>query len=101
MNARLAVQVPSSLGEVLLPYDPPEAAESARFCSLIDCFLDIMDIQNTQSHEFKQEPMLAPFKSVNDRRFPWLRNFFLKSFLNSVQQRQIKLTKDAGQKVFI
>ena len=97
----LQSSLPSSVSEVLLPYGPPEAAESARFCSLIDCFLDIMDIQNTKSHEFKQEPMLAPFKSVNDRRFPWLRNFFLKSFLNSVQQLQIKFTKDAGQKVFI
>ena len=50
---------------------------------------DIMNIQNNQFLEFEWEPMLAPFiRSVNDWRFPWLRNVFIKSFqdwLNSVQ----------------
>ena len=50
---------------------------------------DIMNIQNYQSLEFEWVPMLAPFiRSVNDWRFPWLRNVFVKSFqdwLNSVQ----------------
>ena len=50
---------------------------------------DIMNIQNNQSLEFEWVPMLAPFiRSVNDWRFPWLRNVFIKSFqdwLNSVQ----------------
>ena len=48
--------------------------------------------------------MLAPVRSVNDRRFSWLGNAFLKSFqdwLNSVQQLQGNLTKDTGQKMFI
>ena len=41
---------------------------------------------------------------VNDRRFSWLGNVFLKSFqdwLNSVQQHQENFTKDADQKMFI
>ena len=50
---------------------------------------DIMNIQNNQSLEFEWVPMLAPFiRSVNDWRFPWLCNVFIKSFqdwLNSVQ----------------
>ena len=50
---------------------------------------DIMNIQNYQSLEFEWVPMLAPFiRSVNDWRFPWLCNVFIKSFqdwLNSVQ----------------
>ena len=48
--------------------------------------------------------MLAALRSVNDRRFPWIRNAFRKYFqdwLNSVQQCQGNLTKDAGQKIFI
>ena len=40
---------------------------------------DIMDIRNNQSIEFEWVPMLAPFRSVNDWRFPWLRNIFVKS----------------------
>ena len=63
---------------------------------------DIMNIQNNQSLEFEWIPMLAPLRSVNDRRFSWLRNVFLKSFqdwLNSVQQCQGNFTKDTDQKM--
>ena len=35
-NVRLAAQVLSSVSKVLLAYSPPEAAETARFCSLMD-----------------------------------------------------------------
>ena len=48
--------------------------------------------------------MFARLRSVNDRRFSWLRNVFLKSVqdgLNSVQQCQGSFTKDTGQKIFI
>ena len=61
---------------------------------------DIMNIQNNQSWIW----MNANVRSVNDRRFSWLCNVFLKSFqdwLNSVQQCQGNFTKDAGQKMFI
>ena len=36
MNVRLAAQVLSSVSKVLLAYSPPEAAETARFFSLMD-----------------------------------------------------------------
>ena len=105
MNVRLAAQVLSStVSKVMLPYGPPEAAETAPFRLLMDCFFDIMNIRNTQSHKFERKPMLAPFTSVNDPRFSWLRNVFPKYFkdwLNSVEQRQGNFTKDARQKMFI
>ena len=105
MNVRLAAQVLSStISQVLLAYGPPEAAETARFCSLMDCFFDITNIRNMQSHEFERKPMLAPFTSVNDPRFSWLHNVFLNYFqdsLNSVEQCQGNFTKDACQKMFI
>ena len=42
MNVRLAAQVLSStVSKVLLAYGPPEVAETAHFCSLIDCFLTL------------------------------------------------------------
>ena len=64
----------------------------------------IVNIQNKQSLEFDWIPKLARLKSVNNWRFSWLRNVFLKSledWLNSVQQCQGNFTKDAGQKMFI
>ena len=72
----------------------------------------IMNTQNNQSleFEFKWKPMLVPLRSVNDRRFSWLPNVFLKSFqdwMNSVQLSNAKetlqkmLAKRWLQKVFI
>ena len=66
---------------------------------------NIMNIQNNRSLEFEWVSMLAPFiRSVNDWKFPWLRNIFVKFFqdwLNSVQWCQGNFTKNAGQKMFI
>ena len=48
--------------------------------------------------------MLTPLRSVTDQMLAWLRNVFLRSFrdwLNSVQQRQGNITKEAGRKMFI
>ena len=48
--------------------------------------------------------MLAPLRTVNDQRFLWLRNVFLKLFqdwLNSVQKRQRNFERDTSQKMFI
>ena len=46
----------------------------------MDSFFDIMNIRNIQSHEFERKPFLVPFTSVNDDRFGWLQNVFLKYF---------------------
>ena len=48
--------------------------------------------------------MLAPLRSVKDRRFPWLCDVFPKSFpdwQNFFQQCQGNFTKHSGQKMFI
>ena len=48
--------------------------------------------------------MLVRLRTVNDQRFSWFSNVFLKSFqdwVNSVQQHQGNFTKDAGHKIFI
>ena len=48
--------------------------------------------------------MLPPLRSVNDQRFSWLRNVFLKLFqdwLNSVEKRQGNFKRDTGQKIFM
>ena len=93
INVRPAAKVLSSVSKVLWAYCPPEQKEVA-----------IMDIRNTQSHEFEQIPMLTTSRSANHRRFSWLHNVFLKFFprlVELVQQHQGNLTKDAGQKMFI
>ena len=81
MNAKLAAQVLSStVSKVLLKYGPPEAAGTAKFCSLMDMFFDIMNIRNIHSHKFELKPSLLPFSKVDDPRFSWLQNVFLQYF---------------------
>ena len=77
MNVKLAAQVLSSIvSNVLSEYGPNEAAGTAKFCSLMDSFFDIMNTRNTQETLHKQKPFLLPFSSVNDPRFSWLLNVF-------------------------
>ena len=49
MNVRLAAQVLSSVSKVLLAYSRPEAEKTVRFCSLMNWFFDIINIQNNAS----------------------------------------------------
>ena len=81
MNVKLAAQVLSStVSTTLTSYGPPEAAGTAKLCLLMDSVFGRLNISNTQSHEFERKPFLAPFTSVNDDRFGWLQNVFLKIF---------------------
>ena len=62
---------------------------------------DIMNTKTNLSLEFEWKPMLAPLRSVNDQRFSWLHNVFLKIFqgwLNHVQKCPRNFERDAGQK---
>ena len=77
MNVRLAAQVlSSSVGNILTEYGPPEAAGTAKFCSIMDNFFDIVNVRNTTEHILKMKPTFAPFTSINDPRFSCLRNVF-------------------------
>ena len=67
-------------------------------------FFDIMIIRYIQSHEFERKPFLAPFTSVNDDRFGWLQNVFLKYFedwLTSIEQRPGNFSRNARSNMFV
>ena len=105
MNVKLAGQVLSStVSKTLTSYGPPETVGTAKLCLLMDSFFDVMNIRNIQSHEFKRKPFLAPFTSVNDDRFGWLQNVFLKYFedwLTSIEQRPGNFSRNARSNMFI
>ena len=51
MNVKLAAKVVSSTVSRILPqYGMPETYGAARFCMLIDLFLNIINIRDTHSH---------------------------------------------------
>ena len=70
MNVKLVAQVLSStVSKVFLKYGPAKAAGTAKFCSLMDMFFDIMNIREINSHKFELKPSLLPFSKVDDPRF--------------------------------
>ena len=78
MNVKLAAQVlRSTVSKVSLKYRPPEAAGTAKCCSLTDMFFDIMNIRDIISHKFELRPSVVPFSRVDDPQFSWIRNVFL------------------------
>ena len=105
MNVKLAAQIlSSSVSNSLLKYGPPEAAGTAKFCSMMDSFFDIVNIRSTDAHDYELKPFLAPFSSINDPRFSWLRNVFLQYFtdwLISIEERHGNFTKNAKNNMFI
>ena len=104
MNVMLAAQpLSSTFSKTLMSYGSPESAGTANFCVLMDGFFDIMNIRYIQSHEFERKPFLAPFTSVNDDRFCWLQNVFLKYFedwLTSTEQRPGNFSRNACSNMF-
>ena len=64
-----------------------------------------MNIRNIiQSREFERKPFLAPFTSVNDDRFDWLQNVFLKYFedwLMSIEQHPGNFSRNARSNILI
>ena len=67
-------------------------------------FFDIVNVRNPNEHLHKAKPFLAVFTSINDPRFSWLRNVFLKYFndwRNSIEQRAGNFNKTAQSSMFI
>ena len=99
MNVKLAAQVLRSIvSKTLTSYGPAEAAGTGKFFLLMESFFDLMNIHNIQSHEFERKPFLAPSTSVNEDRFRWLQNVFLKyvgDWLTSIEQRLGNFSRSA------
>ena len=106
MNVSLAAQVlSSSVAQALIAFGPVEAAGTAKFCNMMDQFFDCMNVRNTKEHILKIKPFLKPFSDVNDQRFDWLLNVFLKYFSDwkeSVDNRVgANYTQNARSNMFI
>ena len=58
----------------------PEASGTAEFCILMDTFFDCLNVRNKEEYKFKRKPNLKPYSDVNNERFSWLKNDFLRYF---------------------
>ena len=105
MNVCLATQILSnSVSVVLKNFGLPDATATAVFCDMFDKFFDCLNVRNTMEHVAKQKPFLKPYTSVDDERFSWLLNTFLKYFENwkvSTQNRPGCFSNADKAKMFI
>jgi hypothetical protein len=105
MNVRLATQVLSeSVSTALLQFGDPNAKATAEYCSFLDKFFDCMNVRNSAEHILKRKPFLAPYRSVTDERFDWLKNTFLPYFAKwkeSIQNRPGEFTPTDQARMFI
>ena len=105
MNVRFAAQVLSTTVRKVLPnYGPADAAGTAEFCLMFDKFCDIMNVSSTTASSRELKPFNAPFSSIDDPWFSWLKNQFLKYFkdwFRSIEERTEAYTKSKKQKMFV
>ena len=99
MNVKLVAQVLSStVSKVVLKNGPVEAAGTANVCSLMDMFVDTMNMRDIIFHKFELRPSLLPFSIVDDPRHSWFRNVFLQYFedwLVSTEQHPGNFSRNA------
>ena len=104
MRVNLATQILSeTVSKVMMAYSPPETHETAVFLGLMDKFFDCCNSRPAGSVH-KRKPFLAPYTSVDDSRFDFLKNTFLKYFKDwksSIDERKEKFTKDDKSKMFL
>ena len=106
MKVRLAAQVLSSTVATALRrlHLNGEAEETAKFCEMVNKFFDCLNTRSTTEHTRKRNESLAPYSSLDDWRFEWLRNVFL-SYLDEwyrrVTERPGPFTKDDRRRMFV
>ena len=105
MNVHLAVQILSlSVAHILREYGPPEAAGTSKVCELMDQFFDCMNVQNCTEHKTKLKPFLKQYTSIEDERFNWLTDVFLKylpDWKKSIDNREGSFQNSACAGMFI
>ncbi len=94
MRVNLAVQVLSSkVSSVITKFGPPEAAETAKYCKMMDKFFDCLNVRSPNEFKAKRKEDLKPYTSMQDERFAWLQGDFLKYFKDweeSIKKRHDK-----------
>ena len=106
MKVKLAVQVLSNSVAVALKCHFPngEADKSTEFCSMVNSFFDCADVRSLTEFKEKRKDMVAPYVSVDDERFQWLKCVFLK-YLNdwkkSALSREGNFTQDNRNMMFL
>ena len=79
MKVRLAVQVLSrTVSTCLIENGDPSVLGTAMFCQMVNDFFYCSNVRSTTEHASKKNHRIKPYESVDDERFVWMKNTFLK-----------------------
>ena len=83
MKVKLATQVLSrSVALALEESGNSEVLGTAEFCRMMNDFFDCTNVRSLREHERKRNDLIKPYTAVDDDRFGWLRDVFLKYLEN-------------------
>ena len=105
MDVRLTAQTLSATtASVLRTYYGDDTSETALFCENMDNFFDALNMRNTSEGDRKRKNFLKPYQNIDDPRFYWLQNVFLKylsDWKESIEERPGQFTLNAKDLMFI
>ena len=70
----------------------------------MDKFFYCCNVRNTQEYKNKKKPFLKPYSDINDTRFEWLQDVFLKYYPDwktNIDSRPGNFTANAKSKMFL
>ena len=62
------------MANVVTEFDPPETAETAKFCQTMDKFFDCFNVRSITEGDRKRKEFMLPYQDINNQRFLWLQN---------------------------
>jgi hypothetical protein len=105
MKVNLAIQILSkSVMIALQESDSEEVLETARFCGMMNNFFDCTNVRSRTEHISKRNEFIKPYTSIDDERFTWLVNVFLKyleEWRQQTQERPGHFTPQERAKMFL
>ena len=90
MRVNLPAKILSeTVGNVLNSFDAKETVGTAKFCIMVDQFLDCLNLGNLTEHITKRKPFLKPYYSIDDPGFQWLESFiqYFRLWKGSIKER--------------
>ena len=101
----MAAQVLSNtVANILRLYYPQDTQGTSELCEKVDKFFDCLNVRNQMEGIKKRKPFLEPYRSVNDPRFEWLENSFLRylsDWKESTINRPGNFTQNARERMFL
>ena len=70
----------------------------------MDHFFDALNVGNTSERDRKRKVFLKPYRNIDDQRFDWLQNVFLKylsDWRESIEEQPGQFTLNAKDLMFI